>query len=209
MMRVRVLAVAALLGGTILGWMGAETAQAQGTKLWTVSRYEEMERGTAKNVAIRSDGQLEAGPVTSLLYQTAGNYVWSLAADAKGNTYAGLGGTAAGGAVVMKIAPDGKAVRIFEGKELAVQALAVGADGTVYAATSPDGKVYRLGTTPTDATVVFDPSQTTEKPKYLWDLALSKDAAGRKGTLYVAAGAPAVVYRIPLEGGKPQVATAA
>ena len=30
---------------------------AQGTKLWTVSRYEEMERGTTDGVAIRSDGQ--------------------------------------------------------------------------------------------------------------------------------------------------------
>ena len=54
-------------------------AVAQGTKLWTVSRYEEMERGTTDGVAIRSDGRIEAGPATSLLYSTGGNYVWAVA----------------------------------------------------------------------------------------------------------------------------------
>ena len=33
-------------------------AGAQGTKLWTQSRYDEMERGTADGVAIRNDGRL-------------------------------------------------------------------------------------------------------------------------------------------------------
>ena len=72
---------------------------AQGTKLWTVTRYDEMERGTTDGVAIRSDGRIEAGPATSLLYQTGGNYVWSVAADAAGNAYVGMGGTAGGGGV--------------------------------------------------------------------------------------------------------------
>ncbi len=62
----------------------------------------------------------------------------------RGMAYVGLGGTAAGSAVVMKVAPDGKATKIFEGKELAVQAVRVAADGSVLAATSPDGKVYRV-----------------------------------------------------------------
>ncbi len=195
---------AGLVVGTALGMAGA--ALAQGTKLWTVSRYDEMERGTAEGVAIRSDGRLEAGPATSLLYTTGGNYVWSLAADAAGNAYVGMGGTASGGAVVMKVAPDGKATKIFEGKELAVQAQRVAGDGSVYAATSPDGKVYRLGAGSADATVVFDPAQTEEKPKYLWDVApVGGQPGGKGGALYIAAGAPAVVYRVPAGGGKPEV----
>ena len=52
---------------------------AQGTKLWSVDRYEEMEKGSTEGVAIRSDGTLEAGPATSLLYTTGGSYVWSIA----------------------------------------------------------------------------------------------------------------------------------
>ena len=173
---------------------------AQGTKLWTVGRFDEMEKGSSEGVAIRNDGRLEAGPATSLLYATGKSYVWSLASDAAGNGYVGLGGTSSGSAVVMKVAPDGKAAQFFEGKELAVQALRVLPDGSVLAATSPDGKVYRIPVGGGAATVFFDPSATEEKPKYLWDLAV-----GKAGEVYVAAGAPAVVYRVSAGGGKAEV----
>jgi hypothetical protein len=178
-------------------------ASAQGTRLWSVGRYDDMEKGTTDGVAIRSDGRLEAGPTTSLLYATGKSYVWSMASDAAGNAYLGLGGTASGSAVVMKVAPDGKASQIFEGKELAVQAVEVAGDGSLLVATSPDGKVYRVaasGTGGAAPAVVFDPATTEEKPKYLWDLAL-----GKAGEVYVAAGAPAVVYRVPAAGGKAEV----
>ena len=88
--------------------------------------------------------------------------------------------------------------RIWEGKELGVQAVRVGPDGAVYAATSPDGKVYRLGATAATAVVLFDASTLPEKPKYLWDMAF---APGGK-EMYIATGAPAVVYRVPLGAGK-------
>lgn len=179
---------------------------AQGTKLWSVGRYDEMQRGTTEGVAIRSDGRLEQGLGTSLLYTAGASYVWSVAVDASGAAYVGLGGSTNGSAAVMRVGTDGKAEKIFEGKELGVQAVRVGTDGAVYAATSPEGKVYRLGrpgagpalTGPGAATVVFDPGSTTEKAKYLWDLAVGKD-----GAVYVAAGAPAAVYRV--RGGKSEV----
>lgn len=197
MMRLRILALAVAASAML-----PCAAVAQGTKLWTVSRYDEMERGTTNGVAIRSDGQMEAGPATSLLYETGGNYAWSVSADASGNAYVGLGGTAAGGAVVMRVGRDGKGTKIFDGKELGVQSLRVGVDGHVYAATSPDGKVYRLGSKPGEETVVFDAATTVEKPKYLWDVV---QAPGSKD-IYIAAGAPAIVYRVPAGGGKAEVA---
>lgn len=174
--------------------------RAQGTKLWNVNSYDEMEKGSTSGVAIRSDGQMEAGPATSLLYSTGKSYVWSLGADAAGSAYLGLGGTAAGSAAVLRVTPDGKETQIFSGKELAVQALDVLADGSVLAATSPDGKVYRISASGGGPAVVFDPAMTEEKPKYLWDLAVGKD-----GAVYVAAGGPAVVYRVPAGGGKAEV----
>jgi hypothetical protein len=211
-MRLRFLLLTVVVCVLMLSGAWAGVVCAQGTKLWTASRYDEMERGTTDGVAIRSDGRIEAGPGTSLLYETGGNYVWSVAADAAGNAYAGMGGTAAGGAVVMRVAPDGKAAKVFAGKELGVQALRLGVDGAMYAATSPDGKVYRLGAAPGDATVVFDPALTAEKPKYLWDVVQAGNGAGtggaasKGGDIYVAAGAPAVVYRVPAGTGKPEVA---
>lgn len=169
----------------------AGVAAAQGTKLWSVGRYDEMQRGTSEGVAIRSDGRMEPGPAVSLLYTAGASYVWSVAVGADGSAYVGLGGSTNGSAAVMRVGADGRAERIFEGKELGVQAVRVGGDGAVYAATSPDGKVYRLGKAGTQAEVVFDPAATAERPKYLWDLAVGKD-----GAVYVAAGAPAVVYRV-------------
>ena len=173
---------------------------AQGTKLWSVTRYDEMERGSSSGVAIRSDGALEPGPAVTSMYQTGGNLVWSVAAGPGGSAYLGLGGTTAGSAVVMRVASDGKATKVLEARELGVQALRAGTAGAIYAATSPDGKVYKLGATSTDATVVFDSTQTAEKPKYIWDVVQSGN------DLFIATGGPAIVYRVPLSGGQPQVA---
>lgn len=182
--------------------------RAQGTKLWSVERYEELSKGTAEGVAIRSDGVLVAGPATSLLYATGGSYVWSLASDASGHAYVGVGGSVGGSAAVMRVGEDGKATKIFEGKELGVQGLRTMPDGSLLVATSPDGKVYRLAAAQsraagaTDATVIFDPAKTDEKPKYIWDVAVIGQS------VFIAAGAPAVVYRVDLSGasaGAPHV----
>jgi sugar lactone lactonase YvrE len=192
--------VAVLVAGTSLL---PGLASAQGTKLWTVGRYDEMEKGSTEGVAIRSDGRLEAGPANSLVFATGKSYAWSMVSDAAGNGYLGLGGSASGSAVVMKVTPDGKSSQIFSGKELAVQAVRLAPDGSVLVATSPDGKVYRVSATGGGSAapvVVFDPAMTEEKPKYLWDLAV-----GKGGEVYVAAGAPAVVYRVPAGGGKAEV----
>ena len=172
---------------------------AQGTKLWSVDRYEDMAKGSAEGVAIRSDGTLEAGPATSLLYTTGGSYVWSIAADAAGTAYVGMGGSVAGSAAVMRVAANGKAAKVFEGKELGVQAVRVGADGALVIATSPDGKVYWVPgsaavASGSGAAVLFDPALTEEKPKYIWDVAVIGQTA------FIATGAPAAVYRVELGG---------
>ena len=87
---------------------------------------------------------------------------------------------------------------IFEPKELQVQSIALGQDGAVYAATSPDGKVYRItrkpGGTATApefaAETFFDP-----KTKYIWDMEF--DAQGR---LYIATGDNGEIFRVEKNG---------
>lgn len=175
-------------------------AVAQGTRLWTVDRYDSMERGTADGVAIRNDGRLEAGLATTPVYDTTKSYDWALASDSAGDAYMGLGGSTAGSALVMRVAHDGKSTKLFEAHELAIQALAIASDGSVIAATSPDGKVYRIPANGSAASTIFDPAITAEKPKYLWDV-----AASSSGDVFVAAGAPAAVYRIPASGAKPEL----
>jgi WD40 repeat protein len=191
-----------LLAVCLVMFSGA-LSHAQGTKLWTQSQLEDLEQGTPNGVAITSDGQLTAGPSSTLLAKTPSTYVWSIAADKAGNAYVGTGSPA----TVLKVAPDGTTTKMFSSKDLTVQVVRVGPDGAVYAATLPSGKVYRLApdakdVTEANATVVFDPATTSEKPKYVWDMAF--DAQGR---LYIATGGPAGVYRVNTKaaGSKPEL----
>ena len=201
-----------LLGGAILSL--SVLAQAQGTQLWQQSSYESFEAGTPHGVAIRSDGQLQSSPIATEVLTTATSAVWSVAVDARGNAYLGTGSPA----MVLKVTPDGKSTPLLETKDVSVQAVKIGPDGMLYAATLPDGKVYRLDpngpqvkinnaprpvykqgeSAPAKngpaADVVFDSSAVDPKATYIWDLAF--DAAGR---MYVATGGPANIYRVDLK----------
>ena len=115
---------------------------------------------------------------------------------------------------VYRIAPDGSASIIFEPKELQVQAVVIAKDGAIYAATSPDGKIYRIehsqattkkpADTKTDkateeakpAEMVADPNYTSSiyfdpKTKYIWDLALDVH-----GNLYAATGDQGQIFKV-------------
>lgn len=172
----------------------ARLGAAEGTRMWKESGYDDFERGTAKGVAIRSDGTLELAPAFKMVYTSPSTFIWSIAADKDGVVYAATGAPGR----VYRITPDGKGTVIFEPKELQVQAVAIGNDGAVYAATSPDGKVYRItrargesGKTPEfNADVFFDP-----KTKYIWDIKFDSE-----GRLYLATGDRGEVYRVEKNG---------
>src|SRR5579863_8126816 len=124
------------LGGSVLAPFGF----AQGTRTWEQSKFEELTKGTATGVAIRSVGGLELAPSFKTLYGTPSTYIWGIAADDAGNLYAATGAPAR----VYRITPNGKAIIIFEPQELQVQAVQVGPGGVIYAGTAPDGKVYKI-----------------------------------------------------------------
>jgi hypothetical protein len=195
-------------------------AFAEGTRSWEQSKFEELTKGTATGVAIRSSGSLELAPTFKSLYATPSTYIWAIAADDSGNLYVAAGAPAR----VYRITPAGKASIIFEPKELQVQALQTGSGGTIYAATAPDGKVYKLepkagagaqpdshqGSLPDSndkdkkdkdvATPPVDPSWNSSvyfEPgtKYIWDLALDK-----AGDLYIATGDHGEIYRVTPKG---------
>lgn len=186
---------------SLLGFLVASpfsSALAQGTRLWTESTLQQLEQGTPHGVAIASDGRLLPGPSSKLIYTSPSTYVWNVAADKQGNVYLATGSPA----TVIKVTPAGKATTLFKSKDLNVQAVTVGPHGSVYAATMPSGKVYKLDPNTTNATnataqVVFDPAQTKAKPKYIWALKFGPD-----GDLYIATGEPAAIYRVA-PGGKP------
>ena len=176
-------------------------AFAEGTRTWEQSKFEELAKGTAKGIALRSEGGLELAPAFKALATTPSTYIWSIASDPGGNIYAAAGSPAR----VYRITPDGQSTAIFEPQELQVQALVVDKKGIVYAATAPDGKVYRLdpgrvapakGAAKAEAkpswsaTPYFDPGS-----KYIWDIVLD-----HAGALYVATGDHGEIYRVSATG---------
>src|SRR5216684_4757390 len=116
------------------------SAFAEGTRTLEQSKFEELIKGTATGVAIRNAGGLELAPAFKTLSATPSTYIWAIAADDAGNVYAATGAPAR----VYRITPGGQATIIFEPQELQVQALQVAPGGVIYAATAPDGKVYKL-----------------------------------------------------------------
>ncbi len=183
----------------LLTTLSFAVASAQGTRQWTTSRYDEFERGTPTNIAVRNDGRLEPAPALRALASTPATFLWSIAA-AGSDLYSGTG-AASGGSKLLRIDGKGAVNTAAEFKEVNVQAVLALHDGGVLAATSPDGKVYRVGASGTPA-VVFDASIAAEKPKYLWAMAEQPN-----GKLLVASGAPATIYRVDLKNvaAKPEV----
>jgi hypothetical protein len=174
-------------------------ALGEGTHSWEQSSFNDLSKGTAKGVAIRSTGGLELSPAFKSLATTPSTYIWAIAADHAGNVFAAAGAPAR----IYRITPDGKSSAIFQPQELQVQALVVDKNGVIYAATNPDGKVYRIvppnGTNDSKdsnapsawhASVFFDPGT-----KYIWDLAL--DASGN---VYVATGDHGEIFRVTPAG---------
>ncbi|MFZ3342521.1 MAG: hypothetical protein WA609_02060 [Terriglobales bacterium] len=181
-------------------------AFAEGTRTWEQSKFDDLIKGTANGIAFRSEGGLELAPAFKTLATTPSTYIWSITSDAAGNIYAAAGSPAR----VYRITPDGKTTTIFEPQELEVQALVVAKNGIVYAATAPDGKVYRLATTSasvskTGGTKEFSKGATTSSwsasvyfdpgAKYIWDLVLDNT-----GNLYVATGDQGEIFKVSADG---------
>ena len=207
------------LGLVLLAFFFSNLVFAEGTNLWRQSRYDEFEKGTAKGVAISSDGHIELAPSFKSVFTSPSTYIWQVVSDAQGNAYLASGSPAR----VYRVTPEGKASIIFEAKELQVQALEIDDQGALYAATSPDGKVYKISRTSakestatpasTDKTsaspsetaarsevpvdksyesrVFFDP-----KTKYIWDLTLDRGT----GRLYIATGDHGEIFKVEKDG---------
>ena len=88
---------------------------------------------------------------------------------------------------VLKVTRDGAVSVLMDAPESNVFALLADADGTIFAGTSPSGKVYRIPAGGRgEVSTYFDPQET-----YIWSL-----ARGADGALWVATGAEGHLYRV-------------
>lgn len=175
-------AVLFLLTATIVAAL-TSVLPASGPTFWTVATAAEFLRGTSDGVYVTLGGVLTAGPQATNRLSTAPAQIWSIVSTPDGTVWAGTGGDGR----VIRLRPGQAEETVFDSLENHVFAIAV-AGARVYAATSPDGRVYVIENGA--ARPFFDPPE-----KYIW--ALSVDALGR---LWVGAGSPAVIHRVDAAG---------
>jgi hypothetical protein len=159
------------------------------TRTWTESDYTDFEKGNLKNLSLRSDGLVTLAPQFQEVYDTSSAYLWALTRDSKGNLYAGGGP----GAKLYRLSANGDKKTLVELDGLQIPAIAIDRQDRVYAATAPDGKVFRIASDAkgdAKSEVFYDP-----KAKYIWALAFDK-----AGDLLVATGDPGAVHRVHPDG---------
>jgi sugar lactone lactonase YvrE len=168
-----------------LNTVGAVPARAEHTRAWRESDSSEFEKGTAKGVAIRSDGKLMPAPKFTPYSDPNLAYLWALRLDSKGRLYAAGGSDAK----VLRFDDPAKPTTVFESQELAAQTIAFDAHDNLFVGTSPDGKVYKV-TPDGQKSIFFEP-----KAKYIWALAIDP-----KGTLFVATGDTGQIFAVGPDG---------
>jgi hypothetical protein len=155
------------------------------TKTWQESDYSDFEKGTLRNLSLRSDGLLTLAPQFHEVFDSSSAYLWALAQDSAGNIYTGGGPTAK----LYKISPTGEKQTLAEFDALEIHAIVIGRNNQVFVSTAPDGKVYKVSASG-KSEVFYDP-----KTKYIWALALDS-----KGNLFVATGDQGEVHRVTPDG---------
>jgi len=153
--------------------------------LWETRTYEEFRKGTLSNLSLTNDDRLVLAPRFESVFNSEQPFIWTTAADSRGNVYLGTGHDGK----VYKVDSSGKGEAIADLAELDVFAITVDAKDVVYAATSPNGKVYKIEPGGQPQTF-FDPED-----KYIWSLAFD-----RQGRLIVATGDKGVIYRVGTDG---------
>jgi WD40 repeat protein len=168
-----------------LGLLAPALLYAEHTHFWRQSDYVDFEKGTAKGVAIRSDGKLVPAPQFASFSDPNLLYLWALRTDSRGRVYAAGGSDAK----VLRFDDPAKPTTVFEAPELSAQAIAFDARDNLYVGTSPDGKIYKV-TPDGQKSVFYDP-----KSKYIWALAFDP-----QGTLFVGTGDKGEIYAVARDG---------
>lgn len=158
--------------------LSPRVALAEPTRELSLSGAKEILEGDPESASVDAHGRVTLGPNVVELARAADHPILSLVAGPGGVVFAG---TAGGG--VLRISPGGETKVLAPLDGLVVSALQL-VRGTLYAATSPDGKIVSIGMDGATKTV-FDPAA-----KYIW--AMLEDGPD----LLVATGEPGQVVRV-------------
>ena len=165
------------------------TGFAVDTHFWQHGDRADFESGTLKNLSLRADGRIFLAPQFTEIFDSSTPYLWTLAIDSKGNLYTAGGGTGSGTAKIFIIDRAGKSRPFAELDGLEIHAIVLDGKDEVYAATDPDGKIYKIGSDGKPK-LFYDPHQ-----KYIWGMAFAGN-----GDLFVATGDQGEIHRVTPAG---------
>ena len=152
--------------------------------------------GKLQGVSVDALGRMQLAPRADRLASLGEPFLLSAAVAPDG----WIVGTGNAGKL-LKIDKNGAVTELFTAPEPEIFALWVDPDGTIFAGTSPRGKVYRIPppgkpakkgakAAATQGEVYFDPGET-----YIWSLARAAD-----GALLVGTGTQGKLFRVPATG---------
>lgn len=153
------------------------------TRLFRLQSRAAFLKGTLDGIGIDSLGTLQLADQVVRLAEIGEPFLLTAAAHPDGWVV----GTGNAGKVVL-VGRDGRMRELFAAEQPEVFAVWADPDGTVFAGSSPDGKVYRFAAG--EASVFFEPGET-----YIWGL-----ARGAEGSLLVATGTEGRLYRVGADG---------
>lgn len=153
---------------------------------WRQTTRADFAKGDSTGLSVTTGGDLTLTRTLTKFQTSPESFAWSLIPDGKGGLYAGTGTAAK----VLHVDSSGALKELAKLPEISVHALALGADGTLWAATGPNGHVYRIA------------------PDGKFTLALTADekyalaiVADSKGDVYVGTGGGhGNIYRIGRDG---------
>lgn len=160
--------------------------QAEIAGSWETGRKSDYLSGNLFGISVSDNGILRPSPSVKTIATCAESVILSSAVAKNGDLYVGTGHN---GRVLALKTGKSEFHPVADFDEMDVTALACGAEGAVYAASSPDGRIYRI-----DANGKKD-ELTRLKEKYIWSLLALPDGSVMAGT-----GSKGAVYRINQRG---------
>ncbi|HEX4165959.1 MAG TPA: hypothetical protein VHZ55_10845 [Bryobacteraceae bacterium] len=155
------------------------TLPAATSTAWEVSGFNDLLKGRLSGLAVDANGRLGAGPAVRWSAPLDQPAFWAMAPGPDGAIYAATGHSGK----IFKITPDGKSSLVWTAPQSEVFALCFDHAGRLFAATSPNGALYRLSAG--KAELVW-----RSAAKYIWALQPSPD-----GSIFLGTGDGGRVFR--------------
>ncbi|HUI06478.1 MAG TPA: hypothetical protein VL486_05680 [Verrucomicrobiae bacterium] len=160
------------------------------TERWESNTPQDFMRGKLQRLIVTSDGELHLGYGSTKLGEFA-KEVWCSAVGRDGTIYFGTGSPAE----VYALGKDGKTRKLFEADSIAITALALDSRGNLYAATLPDGKIFKRPTSGKVQEVKSDEPFCKLRAPYIWALTVD-----REDRLFAGTGPDGKIFRIGADG---------